>query len=622
MMQQLAASSTELATSSKQVSHSQDTDKPASEFVAMFEQHQQKKSNPSNTGAHTSSSEHKHTNQTKGNQEKTHPDSAEQSDSQTKAEDATQVETTATTANKPASKTGDETTVADEKTDDVVSATDDELKLANDTEKESEQLHTTWLDLLDKIKAVTQGSDKSQPKESEEESSSVLSQLFEKLFSSESDEQADKEKFDHAIDQLADSTDQQEQPTDLDALLAMINEQDVAGEQTDPLNESSDNTDIINILAELIKSLQLNGSNEDQSLQSGTDQLDKDNSIDQIMAQLTATTDGQSGEQQASQLFDSVDRVLAFLTAQQHEGSQLSAKQQLPEVKQDIAKLADDMKNILSLPKEQLNKMLDKLTTQMLPDTPTETKQTFIASLQAGINEIRNQLEQGREPGLDLQAMVGKAMAELTKTNPDSAGALSRQSVAQVLDFARMADNNAQPMVSNQAGEHIVDDSAVRLGEAGKVLQHNNGVDKNSANLQKMEGIKTLVDKVQLMVNQKNLVADIRIDPPDLGSMQIRLHLGGDQASVSFVVQNQQARDMLEQSTPRLKEMLAEKGIELGQSSVRQEKDQANDGADQQGSAKGGQFAQDDSNSESPEQQTTHEMHVTNGALGGIDYFV
>src|SRR5690606_612911 len=116
----------------------------------------------------------------------------------------------------------------------------------------------------------------------------------------------------------------------------------------------------------------------------------------------------------------------------------------------------------------------------------------------------------------------------------------------------------------------------------------NNALDKNATNLQKMEGIKTLVDKVQMMVNQKNLVADIRIDPPELGSMQIRLHLGAEQASVNFVVQNQQARDMLEQSTPRLKEMLAERGIELGQSTVRQEKDQNQSGAEQQGTSSGG----------------------------------
>ena len=53
--------------------------------------------------------------------------------------------------------------------------------------------------------------------------------------------------------------------------------------------------------------------------------------------------------------------------------------------------------------------------------------------------------------------------------------------------------------------------------------------------------------------------------------MQIRVNVSGESASVSFVVQSQHARDVLEQATPRLKEMLEEQGIQLGQSSVEQE---------------------------------------------------
>ena len=74
------------------------------------------------------------------------------------------------------------------------------------------------------------------------------------------------------------------------------------------------------------------------------------------------------------------------------------------------------------------------------------------------------------------------------------------------------------------------------------------------------------------MMMSKNLKnVDIRLDPPELGRLQIRLNVGGDGATVHFTVANQQARDVIEQSMPRLREMLAQQGVQLGDSSVQQQ---------------------------------------------------
>ena len=53
--------------------------------------------------------------------------------------------------------------------------------------------------------------------------------------------------------------------------------------------------------------------------------------------------------------------------------------------------------------------------------------------------------------------------------------------------------------------------------------------------------------------------------------MQIRLHMNGDGAGVHFTVANHQARDMIEQSMPRLREMLSQQGVQLGDTSVQQQ---------------------------------------------------
>ena len=90
-------------------------------------------------------------------------------------------------------------------------------------------------------------------------------------------------------------------------------------------------------------------------------------------------------------------------------------------------------------------------------------------------------------------------------------------------------------------------------------------------NLQKNDAVKALQEKVNAMLNINNKEAEIRLDPPELGSMQIRIRSEAEQAQVNFVVQNQQAKEALEQSMPKLKEMLAEQGIELGESNIQQD---------------------------------------------------
>ncbi|ELP2656551.1 flagellar hook-length control protein FliK [Vibrio parahaemolyticus] len=80
-----------------------------------------------------------------------------------------------------------------------------------------------------------------------------------------------------------------------------------------------------------------------------------------------------------------------------------------------------------------------------------------------------------------------------------------------------------------------------------------------------------VTEKVQMMMskNLKNL--DIRLDPPELGRMQIRMTMNNDLANVHFTVTNPQTRDIIEQTLPRLREMLAQQGMQLADSSVQQQ---------------------------------------------------
>ncbi|MCW9024469.1 MAG: flagellar hook-length control protein FliK [Gammaproteobacteria bacterium] len=78
-------------------------------------------------------------------------------------------------------------------------------------------------------------------------------------------------------------------------------------------------------------------------------------------------------------------------------------------------------------------------------------------------------------------------------------------------------------------------------------------------------------DRVQWMINQNISQAEIRLDPPELGALEVRIQVNKDQASVMFSAPNQQVRDAIEAAVPRLREMLSDMGLSLGDVGVSQE---------------------------------------------------
>lgn len=67
-----------------------------------------------------------------------------------------------------------------------------------------------------------------------------------------------------------------------------------------------------------------------------------------------------------------------------------------------------------------------------------------------------------------------------------------------------------------------------------------------------------------LMMAAKNLqAAEIQLDPPELGQLQVRVVMNHDQASVSFISPQQSVRDALDESAQRLRDMFESEGVEL-----------------------------------------------------------
>ena len=65
--------------------------------------------------------------------------------------------------------------------------------------------------------------------------------------------------------------------------------------------------------------------------------------------------------------------------------------------------------------------------------------------------------------------------------------------------------------------------------------------------------------------------AQLTLNPPQMGPIEISLSVDKGSASASFVSANQEVRDAIETALPRLREMFASAGIQLGQTNVSSE---------------------------------------------------
>lgn len=126
-----------------------------------------------------------------------------------------------------------------------------------------------------------------------------------------------------------------------------------------------------------------------------------------------------------------------------------------------------------------------------------------------------------------------------------------------------------------------------------------------------------LRERLMFMMNNGVQRAEIRLDPPDLGSMTVRVTVQNEQAQVSFQVQSPQAREMLEQAMPRLRELMEQQGMQLADSEVSQQQKNGSDSSANQSAAAG-------TEQEEEELQWQGELSLVDGGPlvpGRVDFF-
>lgn len=109
-------------------------------------------------------------------------------------------------------------------------------------------------------------------------------------------------------------------------------------------------------------------------------------------------------------------------------------------------------------------------------------------------------------------------------------------------------------------------------------------LEQRAINLQQgvEQSAKQLAQQAQVVVSQNLQEADIQLNPSQLGHLKIQVRMEQGEVQIQFVAQNPQARELLEQALPRLREMLTQQGMQLAQGQTGQQGQQPQQGGQQQ----------------------------------------
>ncbi len=299
------------------------------------------------------------------------------------------------------------------------------------------------------------------------------------------------------------------------------------------------------------------------------------------------------------------------------------AESELTAVELPVKQETDLMKLLTTTEAETQAVVAENLADKIVAMLPENVSDSQKAEVRQGVidsvKQYQARLDTGTVPQSALETMIAEVIGSadiVPEENIEQRIAGEMRQLSTLVSAATMVANTGNPsvMVSSvsQADNTVADIQQLRAERAVQSSQEGD----RPVNIHQAEGQAQLAEKVRWMVNARNPMAEIRLDPPELGSMQVRVNVSGDTASVNFVVQSSQARDALAQAEPRLREMFAEQGISLGESVVSQ---QQQGEAKEQGEGGSGRGGNGQLAGGGEEETGVVEQSLTRQAQGGID---
>ncbi|MFO8154374.1 flagellar hook-length control protein FliK [Thioalkalivibrio sp.] len=145
------------------------------------------------------------------------------------------------------------------------------------------------------------------------------------------------------------------------------------------------------------------------------------------------------------------------------------------------------------------------------------------------------------------------------------AGAGDAASMRGLLE-ARLAD--AGPQAASTAGITTAPGDAATGSQPGSASAPGARIFHVDVPLQQPGWDRALGNGIRWMVNQNLQAAELKLSPPHLGPLEVRLQVDGDRTHLNIIAPQATTREAVEAALPRLREMFAESGLNLGDVNV------------------------------------------------------
>jgi flagellar hook-length control protein FliK len=298
--------------------------------------------------------------------------------------------------------------------------------------------------------------------------------------------------------------------------------------------------------------------------------------------------------------------------SQQGGGATIATSDQVVEV---MAVIADKNAQGIETDKKG-NPVVNQSTKEILAKLSADSNEQQSQDGESGNSEPdSNQEKQSKDlTGNEQFSKIEAGKLETGQTKSASATITAQAGTHNAIGSNITSESLAQP------SENMLDaiSSKATAVESTQTAKATN-IQNEAVSVYKKDFADNIKEKVMVMINQKLQQVEIRLDPQELGHMHIRVNLQNEQAAINFVVQNQQAKEALEQNMGKLKEMLSEGGVEVGDANI--EQNNSNDGSnDQSDNSSAGEQTQFDNEDSEVDSAIIH-TSLAKASSSAVDYY-
>ena len=184
------------------------------------------------------------------------------------------------------------------------------------------------------------------------------------------------------------------------------------------------------------------------------------------------------------------------------------------------------------------------------------------------LGDIKSTFQQP-EQGVDLPNTkpLGSSldMINFASQNILGKGPLELEGLAGNFSIGHSANNSVNKL--NAALSNSVDSpvlaSSLSPGQLAARMERA-GIATAAVPIDSAKAVTDFSNRIQWMVGRGQSSAEIRLDPPELGSLRVHVTTRDDSTQITFVTQTSAAKDALEQQLPKLREQMENQGLSLG----------------------------------------------------------